>query len=67
MRGGLKLPTGASDFNAYDMSEVANPYFQLGTGSLDVPLNLVYTLKKNEFGINLNLLYQLNFGNSDAN
>jgi hypothetical protein len=64
--GGLKVPTGASDFNQYDVSEVANANFQLGTGSYDLPLNAIYTLKKHEYGLNLNVLYKLNSTNSNG-
>jgi hypothetical protein len=62
--GGIKVPTGASDFNQYDVSEVANINFQLGTGSFDVPLNAIYTINKHEFGVNLNVLYKLNSANN---
>lgn len=61
--GGLKAPTGSFDFNEYDVSEIANANFQLGTGSWDVPLNVIYTLKKHSFGLNVNLLYKINTQN----
>jgi hypothetical protein len=63
--GGLKLPTGQSDFNQYDVSEVANANFQLGTGSWDVPLNLIYTIKKHDYGLNVNMLYKVNTNNQN--
>ncbi|MCY7351019.1 MAG: hypothetical protein LH606_10160 [Cytophagaceae bacterium] len=42
--GGVKLPTGQFRYEA-DGSEVANPNFQLGTGSTDALFNIIYTLR----------------------
>ncbi|MGR3812100.1 hypothetical protein [Jiulongibacter sp. NS-SX5] len=62
--GGIKAPTGAYQFDQNDISEVANANFQLGTGSWDVPLNVIYTLKKHETGLNINATYKINGTNS---
>lgn len=63
---GLKAPTGAYKYDQYDVSEVANANFQLGTGSWDVPLNVIYTLKKHSTGFNLNLMYNINGTNTNG-
>jgi hypothetical protein len=63
---GVKAPTGDYRFDQYDVAEVANANFQLGTGSWDIPLNLIYSLKKGQNGLNLNLVHNLNGTNSNG-
>lgn len=62
--GGIKLPTGRYEYDPTDISEVANPNFQLGTGSWDVPLNVIYTLTHKSSGLNVNLNYKINTTNA---
>ncbi len=63
---GIKAPTGRYQYDMYDVSEVANANFQLGTGSWDIPLNVIYTLKRHETGLNVNLMYNVNGTNSNG-
>ena len=63
--GGVKLPTGRYKYDLYNDTEVGNPNFQLGTGSLDFMLNLVYTLRHKSWGLNTDLSYKINTENSD--
>ena len=62
--GGLKLPTGKYDY-AITEDEVANPNFQLGTGSVDYIINSIYTVRKNNIGLNLDLSYKINGTNKN--
>ncbi|MBX2897069.1 MAG: hypothetical protein KF763_16605 [Cyclobacteriaceae bacterium] len=48
--GGIKLPTGRYRFTD-DATQVANPNFQLGTGSVDFMLNSWYTVRQGRFGL----------------
>ena len=57
--GGIKLPTGKYDY-AMTEDEVANPNFQLGTGSVDYLVNSIYTVRKNNIGLNVDLSYKIN-------
>lgn len=61
--GGLKLPTGTS--NALDHNLIVNPYIQTGTGSWDVLLDAIYTLRYDNMGWNSNVVYRLNTSNSN--
>jgi hypothetical protein len=63
--GGVKAPTGKFKFNRFDISQVANANFQLGTGSWDFPIQAIYTLQQKLMGINFNATYQLNSVNKD--
>lgn len=64
--GGIKLPLGSYDFDQASVEEVANPNFQLGTGSWDVPINVIYTIKNQKLGFNVNGTYKINSSNSNA-
>jgi hypothetical protein len=64
MGGGIKLPTGKYDYNM-NQDEVANPNFQLGTGSVDYIINSIYTVRKNNIGLNLDLSYKINGTNKN--
>ena len=63
--GGVKLPTGRYQYDLYSDTEVGNPNFQLGTGSLDFMLNLVYTLRHKNWGLNSDFSYKINSQNSN--
>jgi hypothetical protein len=63
--GGVKLPTGKHQYIESDLSQVANPNFQLGTGSLDFLTNLTYTIRYKKVGINADLTYKINTANKD--
>lgn len=64
MGGGIKLPTGKYKFQETP-TEVANPNFQLGTGSVDFFMNGLYTLRYKKVGINADVTYKLNTYNKD--
>jgi hypothetical protein len=55
---GIKLPTGEND------GSTSNQNFQIGTKSLDIPLNAIYTLRFNSFGLNTELGYSFNNTNN---
>lgn len=66
---GIKLPTGKNTWA--NETEEYNPNFQMGTGSLDKLVSLIYTVRTKRFGIlsDLNLIingnnqYEYRFGN----
>ncbi|HLO44597.1 MAG TPA: hypothetical protein VK175_09705 [Leadbetterella sp.] len=62
--GGIKLPTGKFNY-AISQDEVANPNFQLGTGSVDYIINSIYTVRKNNIGLNFDLSYKINGTNKN--
>jgi hypothetical protein len=62
---GAKLPTGKYKYDPYNDQEVGNPNFQLGTGSMDFMMNLIYTLSYKNWGLNADLTYKLNTQNSN--
>ena len=64
--GGVKLPTGPYRYDLADASEVANPNFQLGTGSTDALFNAIYTLRYRQWGWNWDLTYRLTTANANA-
>jgi hypothetical protein len=61
---GTKLPTGHFKYDLYADDEVANPNFQLGTGSVDLLLNVIHTIKRKNFGLNTDVNYKINSKNS---
>jgi hypothetical protein len=63
--GGVKAPTGRFRYDA-DGSEVANPNFQLGTGSTDPLLSAIYTLRAGAWGWNTDASYRLTTRNADG-
>lgn len=63
--GGVKLPTGRYRYDA-DGSEVANPNFQLGTGSTDALFNVIYTLRYRQWGWNTDFTYRLTTRNGNG-
>lgn len=58
---GVKLPTG--DSNLEDKGVLVNPNFQLGTGSLDFLLSMVYTLRYQKAGLSVESGYKINTRN----
>jgi hypothetical protein len=62
--GGVKLPTGKYKY-VEDQATVANPSFQLGSGSVDFMSNLIYTLRYKKVGLNTDLTYKINTYNSN--
>ncbi len=63
---GIKAPTGKFKYDMYNVEEVANANFQLGTGSWDFPLNVIYTLKYKQSGLNVNGTYKINGTNQNG-
>lgn len=61
---GIKTNTGKYNFDENDAAQVANPNFQLGTGSWDFLLNLTYTLRYQKFGLNVDANYKINTANA---
>ena len=62
--GGIKLPTGQSSFDEEDILQVANPNFQLGTGSTDFLLTTQYTIRHKQAGFTADASYKINTVNS---
>lgn len=62
---GIKLPTGRFRYDVADPTDVANPNFQLGTGSTDFLLTALYSMRKGNWGWNTDLSYKLNTTNSN--
>jgi hypothetical protein len=60
---GIKTNTGKYNYDENDAAQVANPNFQLGTGSWDFLLNLTYTLRYQKFGLNIDANYKINTTN----
>lgn len=59
---GVKLPTGKANFTD-DGSLGANANFQLGTGSTDLLLNTIYTLRYRSWGWNTDVSYRMTTSN----
>ncbi|MDA2934475.1 transporter [Acidobacteria bacterium AH-259-D05] len=57
--GGVKLPTG-NDNQRDNRGNLLPPSLQLGSGSVDVPVGLVFTAFKDRIGFNSAFLYQFN-------
>jgi hypothetical protein len=62
--GGVKLPTGK--FSLYDKGKIINRNFQMGTGSVDLNLNVVYTIRYKKTGLNVESGYKINTRNHDG-
>jgi hypothetical protein len=62
--GGVKFPTGKYQYTE-DQATVANPSFQLGSGSTDFMLNTIYTLRYKQVRLNTDLTYKINSYNSN--
>jgi len=59
---GIKLPTGKSNF-IQEHTGLLVPSLQPGTGSLDIPLSVIYTVRKGKWGINAEINYRVNTPN----
>lgn len=64
--GGVKLPTGRYKYNEASRLEVANPSFQLGTGSVDWMLNAIYTARYESWGANVDASYRMTTKNPNG-
>jgi hypothetical protein len=62
--GGMKLATGKYQYEQADHQQVANPNFQLGTGSNDFILTANYLIRYRKFGLNTDVSYKINTKNS---
>jgi hypothetical protein len=60
---GVKLPTG--QFRKIEDGLTVNQNFQLGTGSVDLLFNLIYTLRFKNSGLNAEFTYNHNTTNRD--
>ncbi len=60
---GLKLPTG--EYRQIENGLTVNQNFQLGTGSVDVLLNAIHTIRHGNMGMNAEISYSLNSTNKD--
>ncbi len=58
--GGIKLPTGKYKFDENDKINVNNANFQLGSGSVDFMLNMVYTVRYKKIGLSSDITYKMN-------
>lgn len=63
--GGIKLPTGKFKYDENNVLQVANPSFQLGTGSTDFILNAFYSINKDAWGLATNVSRKFNTINSE--
>ncbi len=61
--GGVKLPTGS--YKKLDESNILNPNIQTGTGSFDILLDAIYTVRYKKWGLNNTAFYRFNTANSN--
>jgi phenolic acid decarboxylase len=59
---GIKLPTGSFDAE-YPYSGELIQNMQIGSGSVDIPFNLIYTLRNENIGLNFENSFRLNTTN----
>lgn len=64
--GGAKLPTGRYKYDENSLLDVANPNFQLGTGSTDWLLNAIYTARYKNWGANTDVSYRITTTNPNG-
>jgi hypothetical protein len=62
--GGIKLPTGK--FSLTDKGKIINRNFQMGTGSTDFNMNVVYTIRYKKAGMNIESGYKINTRNASG-
>lgn len=62
--GGVKLPVG--EYLKQDAGRIINRNFQIGSGSLDYLLSMNYTLRYQQFGLNMEGSYKINSQNSEG-
>jgi len=63
--GGIKLPTGNSQYEEGSEEEVDNPNFQAGTGSTDFLLNGSYSLQYKKIAVSTGITYKMNTSNKE--
>ncbi len=63
---GLKLPTGSYRYSELDLTDVANPNFQLGTGSTDAVAALQYIFRHRSWGLWSDVSVKINSANPDG-
>lgn len=63
---GVKLPTGEYQPAQKDETGQSANTFQLGTGSLDFTLNMMYDFRIQDFGVNTTASYKVNTVNHDG-
>jgi len=63
--GGIKLPTGNSQYEEGSEEEVDNPNFQAGTGSTDFLLNGSYSLRYKKIAVSTGITYKMNTSNKE--
>ena len=61
--GGIKLPTGS--YKKLDESKILNPNIQTGTGSFDILIDAIYTVRYKKWGLNNTAFYRFNTTNSN--
>lgn len=62
---GIKLPTGKYETSQKDETGQSANTFQLGTGSVDFTMNMMYDLRIQDFGVNATASYKMNTTNKD--
>jgi len=62
---GIKLPTGAYQFEEGDEKTVDNANFQAGTGSTDFLLNGYYAVRYKKFALSTGITYKINTANKE--
>jgi hypothetical protein len=60
--GGIKVPTGKHEI--VQENRMVNQNLQPGSGTFDFPLNLIYTLRHKQIGLNSELNYSINTVNN---
>lgn len=63
--GGIKAPLGKFNYDLTNLNEVANPNFQLGTGSWDEIFTIQHTMRFKRIGFSTELQYRLNGKNKN--
>ena len=61
--GGIKIPTGRYDIPENDGSLIMN--VQPGTGAFAIPINLIYTIRRDKIGLNTEGNYTFNLKNKN--
>lgn len=62
--GGIKLPTGKYNPSDKSATGINTNLFQLGTGSYDLTLNIMYDIRLQDAGLNINTGYKINTANT---
>jgi hypothetical protein len=63
---GIELPTGKYDPSDKSMLNDTVNLYQLGSGSTDVPFNVIYNICLPDAGLNVSVKYKINTVNKDA-